>query len=34
MYLVNLKSFTFKSADDWFAYNDKFGAGNLKEVVF
>ena len=24
----------FKSADDWFAYNDKFGAGNLKEVCF
>ena len=24
----------FKSADDWFAYNDKFGAGNLKEAMF
>ena len=24
----------FKSADDWFAYNDKFGAGNLREAMF
>lgn len=24
----------FKSADDWFAYNEKFGGGNLRETVF
>ncbi len=24
----------FKTADDWFAYNDIFGAGNLKEAFF
>ena len=24
----------FKTADDWFDYNDKFGVGNLKESFF